>query len=237
MKQAFLLSVLALAMGTSTFANAALQQTGSDENEKLKVNINIRAPVCNFILNSGANVELGIINPSQLSKDHAFTLPTQKKISLNVDCEAKAFVSMSLVDTYANTLLNGSYRTMHGGAGPSTQFGLVDANNKDSVLIGSYRMHMTDVRDTDNGRHFNLKSANNGFRRDQFFQSSINDENRAPDIIFFSDKDKSETLHPSKNLVIEFDLYPEILPTSKINAELNTVVDVVGETTFKMVYL
>lgn len=231
MKRTLLVSVLAAAMGLSTCASATQPKPGRDE-AKLRITAGISSPSCSFDLNGGMTVDLGVINPAELHKDQSTERPSQSA-TLNITCEAMTMVTLSLVDTYADAVTQGPHADLFPGRhGPSRQFALVDTANSNN-LIGSYIMNMTETRDSQ-GNYYNMHGLNTGYWGD-FLYSSKTDQDRTPETAVFTDiKGAPQYI---KDLTIDFLIVPQVLPSSKIKSDLNSVVDITGETTFKVVYM
>ncbi|MGZ0717747.1 DUF1120 domain-containing protein [Pseudomonas palleroniana] len=236
MKQAFLVSTLALAISSSAFANLPTIERGNKgkAEAKLDVSVKINAPVCTFDLNGGQTVDFGLTSPNQLSEVKSTRLPEQAA-TLNVMCPAPVLITMSLQDTHMNALTNANPNALFPGTDMAQQFALVDKNTPDA-LIGSYVLVMTDINNTNEQKtHYNMNELATGAYWAQYLRSSKSNSDRTFATAKFTDK--GGNVQHIKNLRLEFKVIPEILPTSQMGARLDTPIDFVGETTFKMVYM
>lgn len=237
MKPIFLISALTLVMSSSFVANAAdLTGDKGQSSKVLSVTGAIGAPTCKFEMNSGQAVEFGTIAPSQLQMDQV-TAGNISSITggFSVECDAKTLVRLQVKDTYASNLLkdNKHKDLFPGHYGPDSQFGLVDANNPDT-LIGSYIIVKNKISTTDNG------TTNEG--HDLYIQGGRRSN------VFVSTKDNSgsgeqETLvidnpngYASKLMNVGFTIQPNFLPKKTWFTEGNDV-EIIGDATFSMVYL
>jgi type 1 fimbria pilin len=233
-KQVFFIPVLIVAMGSSTFANAE----GSNKSEgkgDLQVKAIITAPSCTLNL-SEANIDLGVLNPSELKKETYTLLPKKEHLTVKVDCLGRTMVNMSIIDAHADTLTKQTHATyLHPFSDLNKHFGLVDANDSDR-LIGSYHLKMTNVHNEE-GTRYNIYGAVTDYWSDTFMLSSISPTVRTPETAMFRENDNARTPQSSKKLTIEFEVQPRIMGTTGIDRGLDGVVSFVGESTFKMFYM
>ncbi|TYK54755.1 hypothetical protein [Pseudomonas synxantha] len=235
MKPILLISALTVAMGSSFAASAADVNGDKGQSSKiLNVTGAIGAPTCRFDMNGGQAVVFDKIAPSQLSM-HQVTAGdiSSSAGEFSVECDAKTLVRMQLKDTYAGELRKDSkYKVLFSGVhGIEAQFGLVDKNRPDT-LIGSYIIMPTKITATDDDN----KPVSHGLH--------LQGGNAIP--VFYSANPSNDQLytlvignsngHPSKTINIEFNIKPNFLPKTNWFTEGNDV-EIVGETTFSMVYL
>jgi hypothetical protein len=233
-KQALFISTLSLAISSSAFAGLPATESGKKgkTEAKLDVNVKINAPSCTFDLNSGQTIDLGLTSPSQLDKDNSKSIPGHAA-SLNVSCAGPMLLTMSLKDTHMDTLTSGPHNKLFPGArGLAQQFALVDKNNPDA-LIGSYVLHMKDIRDSKDN-HYNMTDID-GTYWDVYLRSSKSDVDRSITTTTFTNE--PGTPQYIEDLTLVFSVESQILPTSQFSFDPASPVEFVGETTFKMVYM
>lgn len=227
MKHVFAISALFVAMGTSISAHADGGTKGKDQ-KTLSVTAKIDAPTCDFALNAGAPLDFGTIEPGSLKLHNVYTLP-RKPISLAVTCDAKAMVQMTVQDTYLETLRASNNRTdlPHGAA---RQFGLVDSNDP-SKLFGSYtffldKITLSNKDGTPQNHHMSVLDVG----RANEIHSTKSDHGTEQATMVVSDGNQY-----AEKMEAIFNVEATFLPASKL--DLGRDVNVVGEATFKMVYL
>ncbi|WP_421535047.1 DUF1120 domain-containing protein [Pseudomonas marginalis] len=236
MKQAFFISTLALAISSSAFASLPTIENGEKgkAEAKLGLTVKINAPVCTFDLNGGQTVDFGLTSPNRLSETTSTRL-TQHAATLDVMCPAPVLITMSLQDTHMNALTNASQNALFPGRELAQQFALVDKKNPDA-LIGSYVMVMTDINNNESSKtHYDMHDVETNAYWDHYFRSSKSNSDRSVATAKFTSVDGA--VQHIKNLRLEFNVIPEILPSSKISVGEGAPIDFVGETTFKMVYM
>lgn len=224
MKKTIVISALVTAMLASVTANAGEMVQGKDQ-KTLTVRASISAPSCSFDMNGGANVELGIINPQTMNLNSETRLE-KKSGSFAIECDAKTMVQMSVIDTYAQTLLSGDNSSLFQGVhGPEKQFALVDSRDT-SKLIGSYLIVPTEVTDENNGHH--TIHIQGGAPINEL--RSTNEANQPAFMVFGNGNGVYQ-----KSMKVAFNIEPSFLAKAKLG--LGAEVEVVGETTFKMIYM
>lgn len=228
MKHVFAISALIAAMGTSIVANAeAINGVKGKDQKTLTVTAKIDAPTCDFDLNSGAGLDFGSIEPGSLKLHGIYQLP-RKAISVAVTCDAKTMVQMTVQDTYLDTLRNSK---RDGLPHPTrNQFGLVDASDP-TKLFGSYVFFLDKIT-TSNKDGSTQNHGMSGFelgRTGEIFSTKTN-EGTEPAIMLVGDGNVY-----AEKMEAVFNVEASFLPASKL--DLGRDVNVVGETTFKMVYM
>lgn len=230
MKHAFATSALILAMSTSVFANANVINGEKGKDQKtLTVTAKIDAPICNFDLNGGEGLDFGAIEPGSLKLHDIYQLPS-KPISLAVRCDAKTMVQLTVQDTYLETLRASNTDGLPHGA--ARQFGLVDASDPaNPKLFGSYTFFLERATSTnkngdkqDHGMTVVNVGGVNGI-----YSTKTNESTEQATMVFGNGNVYAE------NIEAVFNVEASFLPASKL--DLGRDVNVVGETTFKMVYM
>lgn len=227
MKQLFVIPALALAMASPLVANAATGQTGKDS-ETMKVSAFVAAPICDFNLNDSQPANFGVIEPTKLTLHSVYTLPEQQ-VTMTVDCKGKTLVRMTVEDKYLDILRAKNAPGMRHD--PTRQFGLVDVSNPaETKLFGSYTIEIKTLNATIDGAisQPGMSAAGRG-RTNEIF-SSKTATGVEPETMVFGDGN----VYANKIDAV-FNVIPTILPASTL--DLGRDVDLVGETTFKMVYM
>ncbi|WP_421535042.1 DUF1120 domain-containing protein [Pseudomonas marginalis] len=228
MKHVFAISALFISMGTSIFVNADVINGVKGKDQKtLSVTAKIDAPTCEFVLNGGVPLDFGTITPGSLKLNEIYQ-PSRKPISLSVTCDAKAMVQMTVQDTYLNTLRASNRDGLPHGA--ARQFGLVDANDT-SKLFGSYTFFLKKItlsnKDGSTGDHG--MTVSDGGATNEILSTKTNEGTEPATLVVGHGNQYAEKMEAT------FDVEASFLPASKL--DLGRDVSVVGEATFKMVYL
>lgn len=234
MKTIFLISALAIAMGSS-FAASAADSTGEkgQSSKALSVTGSIGAPTCTFEMNSGQAVEFGTIALSQIHMDQV----TAGNISsmggaFSVKCDAKTLVRMQVKDTYAGTLLkdNRHQQLFSNRYGRDAQFGLVDKNDTDK-LVGSYIIEARTISTTDDGKDTTRNLHVQGGRNVPVFVTTKGDSGEQETLVIGDPNGVA-----SKIVNVGFHIEPNFLPKKSWLTE-GSDIEIVGDATFSMVYL